>query len=373
MPLAAPTITTRELNRATLARQMLLERADATPLAAVERLAGLQAQQARPPHIGLWTRLAGYRSADLLEALRRREVVRVTAMRATLHLLRTRDYTTLRGALQPSFARSLHGVTKGRDAAFDVADLVAAGRAFFGERGATFDALRAHLKERYPGFDERELAYAIRLHVPLVQLPTDARWGFPAAADFACAETWLQCPVPTAPEPARAQALVRRYLAAFGPASVADAAAWSGLGVGHLRDAFDALRPGLIALRDANGRTLYDLAHAPRPPADTPAPVRFLPEYDNLLLAHADRTRIVADAHRARLVTKNLIVPATFLVDGVVAGTWRIETKGKAATLVIAPFGRVAKRARAALEREGAALLRFVAEDAKIRGMRWEG
>lgn len=373
MPSAAPAISTRELNRATLARQMLLERADATPLAAVERLAGLQAQQARPPHVGLWTRLARYHSADLVEALHRREVVRVTAMRATLHLLSARDYTLLRGALQPSLARSLRGVTKGRDAPFDFAALVAAGKAFFGARGATFDALRAHLKERYPDLNERELAYAIRLHVPLVQLPTDARWGFPAAADFACAETWLQCPVPTEPDPARAQALVRRYLAAFGPAGVADAATWSGLGVGHLRDAFDALRPDLVELRDANGRTLYDLGDAPRPPADTPAPVRFLPEYDNLLLGHADRSRIVADAHRARLVTRNLIVPATFLVDGVVAGTWRIETARKAATLVMEPFGRVTKKLQRELEREGAMLLSFVEGDAKVGGVRWSG
>ncbi len=164
---------------------------------------------------------------------------------------------------------------------------------------------------------------------------------------------------------------MRRYLAAFGPASVTDAQNWSG--IGGLRPTFEALRGELATFRDARGRELFDLPDAPRPDEETPAPVRFLPEYDNLVLGHDDRSRIVADEHRPRLVTKNLQIPATFLVDGFVAGTFRVERKKKTATLTLAPFGKLLKRDLRALEEEGDALLAFVEPEAATRDGRRRG
>jgi hypothetical protein len=370
---ASPLLTTRQLNRALLARQMLLAREENGALGAlnaVERLAGLQAQVARPPFVGLWTRLGGFRREDLLALLQRREVVRVTAMRGTLHLLSARDYVDLRGALQPGLTRGMQSILRDRAAGFDFAGLEREARAFFGGAPATFDAFRDHLKARDPECDERAMAYTIRTHLPLVQVPTETAWGFPAAADFAMADAWLGTKVST--DPAPAEALVLRYLAAFGPATPGDAQVWSGLQ--GLREVFAALRPSLATFRDERKRELFDLPDAPRPahPEDmTPAPVRFLPEFDNLVLSHDDRTRIVADEHRPHVVTKNLQVRATFLVDGFVAGTWKTERKKKTATLLIEPFGTLTKETRAALEREGDALLRFLEEDAETRDVRF--
>jgi hypothetical protein len=367
MPTLLPVLTRRQLNRATLARQMLLAREPLETVAAIERLAGLQAQVARPPFGGLWTRLAGFRRDDLGEALARREVVRATAMRGTLHLLSAGDYVALRGALQPGLTRGMQSILRDRTKALDLAALLAEGRAFF-DTPATFDALRDHLVARYPGGDERAMAYAIRMHLPLVQVPTAAdRWSFPASADFTVADTWLGREVPA--EPAPAHALVRRYLAAFGPATPGDAQVWSGLQ--GLREVFEELRPELVTFRDERKRELFDLPDAPRPAEETPAPVRFLPEFDNLVLAHDDRSRVVADEHRSRIVLKNLQVLATFLVDGMVAGTWKVERKKKAAALVLEPFGVLGAETRALLEEEGEALLGFVEEDAGGREVLW--
>lgn len=364
--MSATTLTAYQLNRVLLARQMLLSREEGTARAAVERLAGMQAQLARPPFVGLWTRLQGFRRGDLLDALSRREIVRVTAMRGTLHLMSAADYLSLRGTLQPMLSRGMQSILRERATALDLQALEEEARAFFGGAPATFDALRIHLKAKHPEGDERAMAYAIRMHLPLVQVPVDTTWGFPAAADFAMAEPWLGTKIPLAPQPAHA--LVRRYLAAFGPATPGDAQAWSGLQ--GLREVFESLRPELVTFRDERKRELFDLPDAPRPPEDTPAPVRFLPEFDNIVLAHDDRSRVIADEHRPKVVLKNLQVRATFLVDGFVAGTWKIERKKKAAILILEPFGKLTKQALAALEKEGDALLRFVEEDAEAREVR---
>ncbi|HEU4630021.1 MAG TPA: winged helix DNA-binding domain-containing protein, partial [Gemmatimonadaceae bacterium] len=202
--------------------------------------------------------------------------------------------------------------------------------------------------------------YAIRLRVPLVQLPGDTAWGWDAKAPFALAESWLGTALSDDDSPA---ALVRRYLAAFGPATPTDAACW--LGLRGLRATFDALRPELMTFRDERGRELFDLPDAPRPDGDVDAPVRFLPEFDNLVLGHDDRTRVVAPEHRPYLFTRNLLVPATFLVDGVVAGTWTSTCKRGVATLTLTPFGKLTKPVQRELRDEGLALLRFVEEGAK--------
>jgi hypothetical protein len=291
--------------------------------------------------------------------------VRATAWRGTLHLLTDDDLLAFRGTLQPMLSRGMQSILRNRVETFDMEKLLAEARAFFAGKPATFDAARKHLAARFPVADERALGYAVRTHLPLVQVPTDAAWGFPAAADFALADEWLGRAIPAGEE--RHADLVRRYLAAFGPASVKDAQNWSG--IGGLRATFDTLRDELALFRDANGRELFDLAAAPRPDEATPAPVRFLPEYDNLVLGHDDRSRMVADAHRPRLVTKNLQIPATFLVDGFVAGTWTIARKRGSATLTLTPFGKLGKKDLRALEQEGEALLAFVEPDAAARSV----
>ena len=362
-------LTPRALNRAFLARQMLLERAKATATKAIERLVGLQAQVAKPPFVGLWTRLEDFKRKELSDAFHKRRVVRVTAMRGTLHAMTAADYVALRGALQPMLTRGMMSILRDRAAGMDVEAIQDEGRAWFAKQTTTFDAFRDHLKAKFPTLDERALAYAVRTHVPLVQVPTaDSPWAFPAAADFALADTWLSKKVSTAETPAKA--VVLRYLAAFGPATPSDAQAWSGMS--GLREVFEELRPTLATFRDSRKRELFDLPDAPRPDEDVDAPIRFIPDYDNLVLSHDDRTRIMADAHRSRVTLKNLMVRATFLVDGIVAGTWKSERKRKAAVLVVEPFGTIAKRTRSEIEAEGEQLLSFLEEDASEREIRWE-
>jgi hypothetical protein len=198
--------------------------------------------------------------------------------------------------------------------------------------------------------------------LPLVMVPTPAGWGFPANANFALAETWIPEPLATGDETAT-QNLVLRYLAGFGPASVADVQTWSGLP--SLKPVVEALRPRLRVLRDDRRKELFDLPEAPRPAEDTPAPPRFLPEFDNLLLSHADRSRVLADEHRNLVkVQGNLRVRATFLIDGFVSGTWRTERKRGSATLFLSPFTPLSRADAAALSKEGEALLGFLEEDA---------
>lgn len=359
-------LTQRQLNRATLARQMLLEREATSALDAIARLAGLQAQVARPPFVGLWTRLRDFRREELLGLLHGRQAVRSTAMRGTLHLMTAEDYASLRGSLQPGLLKGLQSILRDRMETLDIPGLIERGRAFFAAP-RTFDDLRVELKQADPECDERAMAYAIRIHLPLVQVPTGDPWGFPAAAGFTTAAAWLGREVGTAAAPAHE--LVRRYLAAFGPATPGDAQAWSGLA--GLRPVFEELRPELVTFRDERKRELFDLPGAPRPSEDTPAPVRFLPEFDNLVLSHDDRTRVMDDAHRPQVVTKNLLVRATFLVDGRVGGTWRMERKKNTALLQIEPFAPLAAPDRAALEAEGDALLAFLEGDAAGREVRF--
>jgi hypothetical protein len=361
------TLTKRALNRALLARQMLLERETSTAVDGVARLVGMQAQVARPPFVGLWTRVQGFQRAELARALQERTIVRVTAMRGTLHLVTATDYIAMRGVLHPMLTRGAQSILRDRTLTFDMDAVTAEARRFFGKTPATFDALRDHLVEKFPNGDERAMGYAVRTHLPLVQVPTDALWGFPAAADFALADGWLGRKIPTSA--ASAEALVLRYLGAFGPATPADAQAWSGMS--GLRNVFEALRPSLVTFRDERKRELFDLPSAPRPDEDVVAPARFVPDFDNLVLSHDDRTRIVADDHRSRVTLKNLQVRATFLLDGMVAGTWKSERKRKTAVLVIEPFGAVAKRVRTALDEEGERLLAFLEEDATEREIRW--
>jgi hypothetical protein len=346
----------RALNRALLARQMLLDR-DARPaIEAIERLVGLQAQAPRSPFVALWSRLEGFRRDDLSRAAAQSAVVRGTLMRGTLHLVSRHDYVRFRLTLQPMLTAVERAIVRRRLDGVDLDSVMDDARAWFGERPRTFEALRAHLERRFADADTRALAYAVRMQLPLLQMPDPAApWGYPARADFTVAEPWLGTPLSRADA---TEALMVRYVAAYGPASVQDAQTWSGMtGLGPV---FERLRPALLAFRDERGRELFDLPQAPRPESEEEAPPRFLAEWDTLLLSHADRSRLIADAHRAAISTANLRVPGTFLVDGFVAGLWTATRKKAAVTLDLQPFARLAARDRARLEQEGESLLRFL-------------
>lgn len=352
-------LSRRDLNRATLARQLLLAREPMDLVAAAERVGGLQAQEPRPPVLGLWARVAGLAREDVAAALADRRLVRGTLMRGTLHLTGAAQFRVLRPALQPVLTAGLRALGA-RAAEVDVPAVVAAAAELLAREPLPFDAIRAALGERFPDVDDRALGFTVRMLVPLVMVPTEDRWCFPRNAAFAPADGWLDAAVPTEGDPA---AVVRPYLAAFGPASAADVQAWSGLG--GMRAVLDGLRDELEVFEDEHGRELFDLPDAPRPGADVPAPPRLLPDFDNLVLAHQDRTRVLPEEHRATVTTKNLRVRATFLVDGAVAGTWAMARKGRRATLTLEPFGRAPARAvRAALVEEAEALLRFAEPDA---------
>lgn len=354
----------RDLNRALLARQLLLERGKVSPIAAVSQLVALQAQVARPPFVGLWTRLHGFRREQLHQLLHDRQVVRATFLRGTLHLVTAADFLALRAAIQPMLTAAFRAILKDRADGLDLERLAAFARLLL---PATFEQLRPQLAAAFKRHDERALGYALRMHLPLVQVPTDDPWAFPASAAFASADAWLARPLGPGPGDRALTALVRRYLAAFGPATIKDAQRWSG--IADLGPAFEASRPELATFRDDRGRELFDLPDAPRPPADAAAPVRFVPDFDNLVLGHDDRRRIVADEHRGALVTRNLQVKASFLVDGFVAGTWTVTRARGTATVMLAPFAALSRPVRAALEAEADALLAFIEPDAARRAV----
>ncbi|CAN5370744.1 winged helix DNA-binding domain-containing protein [soil metagenome] len=356
-------LTLRELNRATLARQMLLARQKMPALRAIEKLAGLQAQVPRAPFIALWSRLAGFRRADLAALIHARKAVRGTTMRGTIHLMTVADYLAFRGALQPLLDRAGPPRVRARLARADAAlHLEEAARAL-GEVPQTFDRYRQALIDANPDIDHEAVVYAVQFGLPLVRIPDAGEWNFRANAAFPTAEAWLGRGLgPDIP----ASEMALRYLAAFGPATVADFRAWSGLN--GQTEAFAEVRSRLAVFADERGRELFDLKRAPRPDAATPAPVRFLPDYDNVLLSHAERSRVIGGDARLGTKSPNGIGVPTFLVDGFVAGRWRIERDRAAAVLVLTPFGKLGAEARAELKAEGRALLAFIAEGAaKLR------
>jgi hypothetical protein len=355
----------RELNRALLGRQMLLRRvplpAENGPRAervieTVEHLAGLQAQAPFPPYYGLWSRLAGFRPGDLAELILSRRVVRIALMRGTIHLVSARDCLMLRPLVQPVLDRAM-GTTYGRQlSGVDTGELAAAGRVLVEEKPRTFSELGTLLSAQWPDHPPAALAQGVRALVPLVQVPPRAVWGAAGQARHTSAQAWLRRPLDASPS---LDGMVTRYLRAFGPATVADVQAWSGLT--RLGEVMDRLRPRLRAFRDERGRELFDLPDAPRPGPGTPAPVRLVAEFDNLLLSHADRARVVSDAHRQRLYTRNGIFPGTVLLDGFVAGVWRLTRSRRAASLTVEPFGPVRSRDRDAIASAAERLLGFAA------------
>lgn len=370
-PIAADRILTlRELNRATLARQLLLERASLPVPAAIERLVGLQAQLPVAPYVGLWARLRDFQRDDLARAIEERAVIKATMMRGTLHLVTGEDYLLLRGVLQPVLSKASEAISKGRvQEALDVEMLVAAARRYIAEEPRTFAEISAMLSELMPDTDVGAMRYAVRTHLPLVQVPVSSGWSYPGNPRFTLAESWLGKSVPTEESEENFPTLVFRYLAAFGPATVTDLQTWSGLA--KLKEAVEKLKPDLRRYRDEKGRELLDLQEMPMPDADTPVPERFLPEYDNLLLSHSKRTRIIADEYRSQVFLPGLRVRSTFLVDGFVRGAWKIEKLKGAVALVIEPFDTLTKQNRDTLTGEAERLVRFVEPGAKAFEVRF--
>lgn len=327
----------RALNRALLARQLLLERVGWPVGQVLAHLVGLQAQAPDAPYYGLWSRLAGFRPAELAEALTGRAAVRATMMRGTLHAMTAADCLGLRMLVQPAVERQVRANTDfdGRlVAGVPVDELLAVGAEVLTATPRTAAELRAEFAARWPGRDSGKLSYAVRALLPTVQVPPRGVWGAGGLPRLTPVEAWLGRPVCSDPDP---RTLVRRYLAAFGPATAADVAAWSGLT--SVRPLLDAMAEQPRVFADERGRELFDLPDAPRPPPDTPAPVRLLAPYDNAVLAHAERARIVPEEYRGRLLTKNGIVPGTVLVDGFVAGMWEVVRRGRSPVrLVVRPF-----------------------------------
>jgi Winged helix DNA-binding domain len=359
---SAEVLGLRALNRALLARQLLIRRSQSSAEEAIEHLVGMQAQAPDPPYVGLWTRLEGFDPDELARLIVDRRAVRIALMRNTVHLVTARDCLELRPLVQPVLDRGLRASRTHRAGleGIDTAELAATGRALLEERPRTARELGMLLQERWPEHDAGSLARAIRHLLPLVQVPPRGVWGRSGPAAHTTAEAWLGRPLD--PDPSLDEMVVR-YLGAFGPATVKDVQTWSGLT--RLGGVVERLRPRLSTFRDERGRELFDLPDAARPDPDTPAPPRFLPQFDNLILSHADRTRVIADDHRKVIASRNGMVPATVLVDGFVRGTWKTERTGGKARLVIEPFEPLAKMDRGALASEGERLIRFIVEGAE--------
>jgi hypothetical protein len=348
----------RALNRALLARQLLLRRARLSPAQALEHLVGMQAQIPNSPYLGLWTRLAGFRPADLSRMLVARRAVRGPLMRATLHLVTARDYRTLRPLVGPALERCLNGSFGRQLAGLDTAAVAAAGRALLGTQPRNGAEIGGLLHERWPDRDARALGYAVQYLSALVQMPPRGVWGETGPPTWTTAEAWLGRPLRSDPSP---QTLVLRYLAAFGPATVADIRAWSGLP--GLREVVERLRRRLRVFRSDRGDELFDRPDAPRPHPGTPAPPRFLPFYDNIALGHADRRRIVPDGIGSRVYTNEGLLVGTVLLDGFIGGRWKVVRERGRATLFVEPFARLRPADRAALAGEGARLVAFAAAE----------
>jgi hypothetical protein len=350
----------RALNRALLERQGLLRRQDVPAIDMIERLVGMQAQEPDDPYVGLWTRLEDFCAEELSGLISGRRAVRASLMRATIHLVSANDCLRLRPVVQPVLERDVYpNPTYGRErlVGLDMKALLEAGRELLDERPRTNAELRALLGARWPERDPAALAYAVRGLLPVVHIPPRGIWGESGPVALSTVETWIGQSVEPDDEP---DEMVLRYLRAFGPATVSDVRTWSRLT--GLRAVVERLRPRLRTYRDEHGRELFDVIDAPLPDPDTSAPVRFLPRFDNALLSHADRVRIVSDEYRKRLIASGgMGSVGTVLVDGFVGGTWKTERARGEVTLEIEPFEALSRKHRDAVAEEGERFVRFIA------------
>jgi hypothetical protein len=343
-------LSRRALNRALLARQLLLERARLPAATAIHHLVGMQAQQPLSPYVGLWSRLEDFHQDELAGLIDERKVVRIALMRSTIHSVTAEDCLGLRPLVQPVIERSHQGNHGKLLDGLDQREIAEAGRTIVDEEPRTFAALGAALAERWPHHDPQALAMAVRTFVPLVQPAPRGLWGRSGAARHTSAEHWLDRPLAAF----SLDDLILRYLGAFGPASVQDVQAWSGLT--KLGEAVERLRRRLVTFRDENGVELFDLPDGPRPEPGTPAPPRFLPEYDNALLSHADRARIVTPDQGKRIFTRGAL-----LVDGFVRGAWRFDKQRALELELFEPLSRADARA---VKGESARLVEFATRPA---------
>jgi Winged helix DNA-binding domain len=379
----------RALNRATMERQLLLRRSALTARQAVEHLAGLQAQAPKAPYVGLWTRLAGFRPHQLEEIITERAVVRAHLMRNTVHLISARDFVRFRSLYQPLMERALAGHFGRNLSGVDLAALREAAAGLLAQAPLTRVQLAAALAPRWPDHEPASLAYAASHLLPLVQVPPRGLWNQTGPAAFMLADAWLSGPAPAVPAPAAPapavsalgpgpalgprstilEQLVLRYLAAYGPASVADIQAWSGLT--RLREVTERLGSRLRAFAGPEGGRLLDLPDAPRPEPDVPAPPRFLPEYDNLLLSFAERSRVIPHGRPVPLPPGHGATGGTLLVDGSWQADWKIIADDARAILQIRPFAEFSVADRDAIATEGERLLKFATPAATTGDIRF--
>lgn len=331
-------LSRRALNRATLARQHLLSRVDMPALDMVGHLLGLQAQAPHAAYYGLWSRLENFAFEDLSDLMTSRQVVRIAAMRSTIHLVTADDALELRAFTQDTIERGLRSNADHKAGVkdIDLDEVVALGRELTEAKPLTAAQLRDAFAERWPDRDTTALAYVVRCMLPSVQVPPRGLWNKSGPIAHTTTEKWLG----RSPEGFDAESLVRRYLAAFGPASVKDMQKWSG--ATRLGAVFERLRPSLEVFRDENGVELFDLPDAPRPDEDAEAPARLVAPFDNLLLSHADRTRVLGDADIKGVITVNGIVKGALLVDGFFVGVWDIRRGKKSAEISLDLFHPVA-------------------------------
>jgi hypothetical protein len=341
----------RALNRALLARQFLLERVDRPPLEVVEHLVGLQAQVPANPYVALWSRLADFEPDAVSDLFTQRKVVRIAVMRSTIHLVSAADCRYLRPLVQSVSDRGLQAAFGRYLAGLDLDEVAGLGRRLLETKPLTFAALGQALTEQWPDRNANALAQAVRARLPLVQVPPRGLWGRSGQVAHTTAESWLGAPLDAHPDPDQ---MLLRYFGAFGPASVMDAQTWCGLT--RLGEVVDRLRPRLVTFRDETGRELFDLPDAPRPEPDVEAPVRMLPQFDNLLLSHADRTRVVPAGKQYGMFFESGFAYGPVLVDGLVRCAWRLEKS----ELTVTPLRALTKRETAAVADEATRLLAFL-------------
>jgi len=340
----------RALNRATLHRQHLLARTYDTPSTVIEHLVGLQGQNPLDPYFALWSRVDGFDPSELAAMLVERSAVRAPMMRGTIHLVTTGDYLRLQPVFATVLARVFGSTSFAKDIAeLDREELLECGRAQLVAQPTTRAELSRTLSEQYEGGVGPSMAQAVTYLLPVVQTTPRGVWGSKGTATWALGEAWVGRRLES---PGDLEDLVMRYLRAFGPATISDMRTWSGLA--GLREVFDRARSRLRIWQDEEGRELFDLAEAVHPDPDTPAPARFLPEYDNVLLGHSDRSRFFSTA-----VPEGWV--GNLLVDGMFVGSWKVESGKAGARLTIKPQVKLGRPQRAEIQAEGSRLLEMMA------------
>lgn len=350
------TLTNRQLNRATLARQWMLERADIGILDAIGFLIGLQAQTTNGPYQALWNRLRGFRHEDLTALIADRSLLRATTMRTTLHLHTSADMRAIRPVMQPVLDRTWQTTFHKRVAGADREEVHRAGVQLLDQSPLTSGDLGKRLAATWPDAEPLGLAQLLHCRETLIQIPPTRIWGNGGPPLLSRIENWAGTPIGPAID---LPALVLRYLAAYGPATVMDMQSWSGLT--KLAAAFEAVKDRLVTFTGEDARLLYDLPDGLRPDPDTPAPVRFMPEYDNIWLGFADRYRIQPELARNRMVLVNGYI-AAYTVDGFIAGNWTMARKKDLLTISILPFRKLTQQEAEEVDAEARATGAFLTE-----------